>query len=129
MEVKAKVTNIVGVKTQNTRYGHALLKQEVTLVDHITSIKLVLWEQHCDKLESDKTYILKNLRLKESNNTRYLNTPKSEEFVFEETNPFTQALAAVTTDVESLSQNKIVAKLIAVYSASKSLSCASCNLK
>ena len=32
-----------------------LKKREVILVDHTTSIKLVLWQEHCDKLEDQKT--------------------------------------------------------------------------
>lgn len=122
---QAKVTNISGVKTLTTRYGHALQKQEVILVDHTTSMKLILWQEHCDKLENEKAYTLKNLRLEDSNNMRYLNTPRSEQFAFEEIPAFTQPLATVTTDMESLSQNKISARIIGVQSASKSLSCAS----
>lgn len=70
-----------------------------------------MWREHCDKLEMKKTYSLQNTRLKESNGTRYLNTAKSEQFVFQEIPPFTQQLA---TDMESLSQNKMSAKIIAV---------------
>ena len=36
-------------------YDHPLKKQEVVLVDHNTFIKLVLWQEHCDKLEDQKT--------------------------------------------------------------------------
>ena len=42
VEVKANVTNIAAKKTQYTRYGYALLKQKVILVDHTTSFILVL---------------------------------------------------------------------------------------
>ena len=129
VDVKAKVSSITGVKTINSRYGDALQKQEVILVDHTTSIKLILWQEHCNKLENQKTYALQNLRLKESNGARYLNTPKSEEFLFKEVPSFTQDLAPVTTEVESLTQGKISAKVIGVQNASKSLSCTSCKKK
>jgi len=49
---------------------------------------------------------------------RYLNTAKSEQFVFQEILPFTQQLATVATDMESLSQNKMSAKIMAVQIAS-----------
>ena len=73
IQVNAKVSSMTGVKTLNSRYGHTLQKHEVVLVDHTTSIKLILWQEHCDKLGKVKTYSLQNIRLKESNGTRYLN--------------------------------------------------------
>ena len=44
------------------RYDHPLKKQEVILVDHTTSIKLLLWQEHCNKLEDKKTYALQDSR-------------------------------------------------------------------
>ena len=127
LDVKAKVSSITAVKTINSRYGYALQRQEVILVDHTTSIKLILWQEHCNKLEDQKTYALQNLRLKESNGSRYLNTPKSEQFLFKEIPSFTQDLAQVTTEIESLTQRKVSGKIIGVQHASKSLSCTSCK--
>ncbi|XP_068726907.1 uncharacterized protein [Montipora capricornis] len=129
VEVKAKLTRLTAVKTQNNRFGQPLQKQEAILVDHTTSIKVILWQEHCNTLTEEKTYRLKNLRIKESYGTRYLNTPKSEHFEFEEIPAFTQSLAAVATDIESLSQAKMSAKIIGVQSATKSLSCVACNKK
>ena len=129
VDIKAKVSSITAVKTINSRYGYALQRQEVILVDHTTSIKLILWQEHCNKLEDQKTYALQNLRLKESNGSRYLNTPKSEEFLFKEIPAFTQDLAQVTTEIESLTHRKVSAKIIGVQHASKSLSCTSCKKK
>ena len=129
VEVKAKLTRLTAVKTQNNLFGQPLQKQEAILVDHITSIKVILWQEHCNTLTEEKTYRLKNLRIKESYGTRYLNTPKSEHFEFEEIPAFTQSLAAVATDIESLSQAKMSAKIIGVQSATKSLSCVACKKK
>ena len=129
VDVKAKVSSITAVKTINSRYGYALQRQEVILVDHTTSIKLILWQEHCNKLEDQKTYALQNLRLKESNGSRYLNTLKSEQFLFKEIPSFTQDLAQVTTEIESLTQRKVSGKIIGVQHASKSLSCTSCKKK
>ena len=115
VEVQAKLIHLGAVKKQNTRYGQSLLKQEVILVDHTTSIKLVLWQDHCEKLSDGKTYHLKNLRLKKTSGTRYLNTPKSEQFVFVEIPQFTQTLATVSTDIESMSQTNISARIVGVH--------------
>ena len=121
VQIKAKVSNMSGIKQIESHYGHTLQKQEVILIDHTTSIKLILWQEHCDKLEMEKAFSLQNIRLKESNGTQYLNTGKSEQFVFQEIPPFTQQLATVATNMESLSQNKISAKIIAVQIATKTL--------
>ena len=111
--MKAKVSGITGMKTINSRYDHPLKAQEVLFVDHTTSRKLVLWQEHWDKLEDQKTYNLENLRLAETNGIRYLNTSKSEQFLYKEIPPFTQNLAQVTIEMESLMQ-KISAKLSGV---------------
>ena len=42
---------------------------------------------------------------------------------------FTQDLAQVTTEMESLTQKKVSGKIIGVQHASKSLSCTSCKKK
>ncbi|CAH3152352.1 unnamed protein product, partial [Porites lobata] len=117
VEVKAKLTRLTAVKTQNNRFGQPLQKQEAILVDHTTSIKVILWQEHCNTLTEEKTYRLRNLRIKESYGTRYLNTPKSEHFEFEEIPAFTQTLAAMS------------AKIIGVQTATKSLSCVACKKK
>ncbi|CAH3180361.1 unnamed protein product [Porites lobata] len=117
VEVKAKLTRLTAVKTQNNRFGQTLQKQEAILVDHTTSIKVILWQEHCNTLTEEKTYRLRNLRIKESYGTRYLNTPKSEHFEFEEIPAFTQTLAAMS------------AKIIGVQTATKSLSCVACKKK
>ncbi|KAL9977775.1 hypothetical protein ACROYT_G015216 [Oculina patagonica] len=114
VQIKAKVSNISGIKQIATRYGQSLQKHEVILIDHSTSIKLILWQEPCDKLEKDKTYSLQNITLKESNGTRYLNTAKSEPYGFQAIPPFTQKLATVATDMEPLSHNKMSAKIIGI---------------
>lgn len=43
VQIKAKVSNMSGIKQIESQYGQTLQKQEVILVDHTTSIKLILW--------------------------------------------------------------------------------------
>lgn len=81
VQIKAKASNITGIKQIKGCYGQTLQTQEVILLDHTTSIKLILWQEHCDKLKKEKTYS-QNIQLKESNATRYLNIAKSKQFVF-----------------------------------------------
>ena len=54
---------------------------------------------------------------------------KAEQFLFKENPSFTQDLAQVTTEIESLTQRKVSGKIIGVQHASKSLSCTSCKKK
>lgn len=42
----------------NSCYDHPVKKHEVILVDHTTSIKLVLWQEHWGKLEDQRNYAL-----------------------------------------------------------------------
>lgn len=81
VQIKAKASNITGIKQIKGCYGQTLQTQEVILLDHTTSIKLILWQEHCDKLKKEKTYS-QNIQLRESNATRYLNIAKSKQFVF-----------------------------------------------
>ncbi|CAH3155511.1 unnamed protein product, partial [Pocillopora meandrina] len=54
---------------------------------------------------------------------------KVEQFLFKEIPSFTQDLAQVTTEIESLTQRKVSGEIIGVQHASKSLSCTSCKKK
>lgn len=127
--LKANVAEISSVKSITTQYGKTLRKQEVFLTDPMGSIKLILWENHVNTLESNKTYKLQNLRLKYSKGERYLNTAKSEEFHYEQTPMFEGKLAVVDHGIGDLSASKICGEIIGVHSASKNLSCVSCSKK
>ena len=63
--------------------GRSLKKREGVLIDETNSIKVILWENHVDKLEEGRTYNLRNLQLKESHGDKYVNTPKTGEFTCE----------------------------------------------
>lgn len=46
VQIKAKVSNITGIKQIKGHYGQTLQKKDVILVDQTISIKLVLREEH-----------------------------------------------------------------------------------
>ena len=71
-----------------TQHQGTLKKQEAIISDTTGYIKVVLWENNVNTLEVNTAYNLKNLRVKSSNNEKYLNTPKGEDFVSTETTPF-----------------------------------------
>ena len=92
VSVKAEIAEVSGVKTVKTQHRGTLKKQEVLIRDATSSMKVVLWEDNVDQLHQNKTYLLKNLKVKVSNRERYLNTPKDDEFTATEKAPFKKPL-------------------------------------
>ena len=86
--IKAEVASVSGIKTIQTQHQGTLRKQDVTLRDPTSSIKLVLWGDHVDSLEANKTYLLENLKLKSNRYGHYLNTPKDVQFQYHIIEPF-----------------------------------------
>ena len=103
------------------------MKQELVIVDPTSSLKVILWEQFVDRLKEDQTYLFKNLRLKRDNNgSIYLNTPKSNEFSFEEVQEFAETVVA---DVQLVSSVEVCASIIGVESISTYQACLKCGKK
>lgn len=135
VSLKAKVTKVDGTKVITTNYtsnhnnSNQLKKQEVLIVDTTKSIKLILWEQHVDCVETGKTYLFDNLRLKKDNSgIKYLNTPKTAGFSVKEVEDFKQLLAEVQ-DVLELTTINMTATILGVQILSKYLSCLKCGKK
>ena len=118
--VKAEVTHVSGVnKTPTLRQG-VLSKQEVTIRDPTSSVKVILWESWVNSLQSKKTYLLQNLKVKTNKNERYLNTAKYEKFLFQEVEPFQVPLAEVDPTNETSS---ITGKIVAVQQIANTIAC------
>ena len=91
--IKANLFQLSGIKTIIMDDSKQLTKQEGIIVDHTGHMNIVLWAEYTGQLEEKKTYIFSNLRLKESNSVKYLNTPKDNTGVFnKETDHFTGPL-------------------------------------
>ena len=69
-----------------------------------------------------------NLRLKDSKFGRYVNTPKSQEFTFEESTPFSGPLVQLEDNNQQLTTSILLGKIIGVQSATRNL-CISCYKK
>ena len=123
--LKAEVAQVSSVKKIHTQYQGALKKQEVLLRDSTSSIKAILWECSVDALKANKTYILKNLKLKTSRCQRYLNTAKDEEFLATETTPFDQPLVEI--DNVDLTSTTMSAKVIGLQELTSTMSCIACK--
>ena len=126
--LKAKVAKISGCKkiTTSKNPNSQLVKQELVIVDPTASVKVILWEQFVDCLKEGQTYLLKNLRLKRDNGSMYLNTPKSNEFSFEEVQEFAETVVA---DVQLVSSVEICGSIIGVESISTYQACLKCGKK
>ena len=73
--------------------------------------------------------ILTNLRLKDSKFGLHVNTPKSQEFTFEESAPFSGPLVQLEDNIQQLTTTTLLGKIIGVQSATRNLLCISCYKK
>ncbi|XP_028400886.1 uncharacterized protein LOC114523994 [Dendronephthya gigantea] len=122
--IKGKVLKVSGQKVQATRFGR-VRKQDVIVADPSGYIKLVLWGDFVNTLDVDHTYVLKNVRIKCTRFENYLNTPKNEEFSAVESAVFDAPVAAYEHEIDTTTE--VMAKIIGVQQASKTLSCNGCQ--
>ena len=116
--------HVSGVKKTPTLCQRVLSKQEVTIRDPTSSVKVILWESWVNSLQSNKTYLLQNLRVKTNKNERYLNTAKDEMFLFQEVEPFQVPLVEVDPTNKTAS---ITGKILAVQQVTNTIACITCN--
>lgn len=64
ISIKGQTTSISGVKIITTQFSGKTKKQELIVRDNTAWVKVVLWGNHVDSLQLNKTYIFKNLRVK-----------------------------------------------------------------
>ena len=72
--VKAQVVQLSGIMSQDTKFRGTLDKQEVIIRNTTSSTRLVIWEDSCNSLEPNKTYILENVCVKIYKKESFLNT-------------------------------------------------------
>lgn len=84
LNTKCFVGNTQEVVEQKVRSGDVVQKQEVTISDSTSSVKLILYGDYVNSLTEGKSYLLKNVRLNSFKNTVYLNTSQTLDFIYEE---------------------------------------------
>ena len=89
------------------------------MVDPTGSINGFFWEEWADKLELNKTYVFKNLRVKIDNYTKelYVNTAK-DGFEIEESADFEEELAEVEPTVLEMTTKEAVISIIGIKNIS-----------
>ena len=127
ISIKAEATSISGIKVLTTQFSGRTQKQEVIVRDNTAWVKVVLWGKNVDSLELNKTYLLKNLRVKVTKYERYLSTPRNDEFSGTECEPFTVPLVQVQEDVNTTVT--VAGSILGTQTTTKSLVCLGCNKK
>lgn len=125
VSLKGEVAELSGIKYLDTLHHGKLKKQEAIVRDTTSSIKVILWEDYVESLELNKTYLLKNLRVKVTKTDRYLNTAKTEKFTYTETEPFTHPLVDVAEDLSVMTSMTWTARILGIQQALKQPSCRS----
>ena len=125
--VKGYLSQLAAVKTLVISDSEPLKKQEAFIVDQTGHIKVVLWAEHTGQLEQGKTYLFKNLRLKQNNGVKYLNTPKEATGLsIEETEHFPGPLHPMD-GIELVTTKEAHVSILGIQSTNKSHVCCSCT--
>ena len=120
--IKAKVADIAGVKIQIVNDKSEVNKQQTIIHDPSGSIKLTLWGKYTDKLEIGQTYLIKKVRVrKDKFEEIYVNSIKSGETSFYDTNYFATSLVPITTTLVSPSVTECEMKLLGIHTIQKRL--------
>ena len=125
--IKATVTHISGRQAIKLE-DKTLTKSSAILVDPTGSINGIFWEEWADKLELNKTYVFKNLRVKIDNYTKelYVNTAK-DGFEIEESAAFEEELAKVEPTVLEMTTKEAVISIIGIKNVSNYYACTACG--
>ena len=76
--------------------GSELKKQEGYIADPSGSIKIIFWGNHTDEVQQGSTYFFNKVRVKISQDQKYLNTPKQEsKCIIKSAEPFKETLPVV----------------------------------
>ena len=127
VSLKAEVAELSGIKYLDTVHHGKLRKQEAILRDTTSSTKVVLWGDYVGSLELNKTYLLRNLRVKVTKTDRYLNTAKTEKFTYTETEPFTRPLVDVAEELSVITSMTWTGRILGIQQVVKTPSCRSCG--
>ena len=128
LNVKGQIAQLSPVKLQIMDDLSQVKKQESILYDSSGSIKFTLWGKHVDTVELNKTYHIKNVRVrKDKFGEIFINSIKSGQTSIEEIPPFTEELAQITTTLENPSVTEGKMNVVAIQSFTRSLVCLSCR--
>ena len=107
--------------------GSELKKQGGFIADPSGSIKIIFWGNHTDEVQQGFTYFFNKVRVKISQDQKYLNTPKQEsECIIKSAEPFKETLPVVN---EGSTSKEVIGSIIGINNANKYSSCCTCAKK
>ena len=107
--------------------GSELKKQEGYIADPSGSIKIIFWGNHTDEVQQGSTYFFNKVRVKISQDQKYLNTPKQEsECIIKSAEPFKETLPVVD---EVSTSKEVIGSIIGISNVNKYSSCCTCAKK
>ena len=104
-----------------------LKKQEGYIADPSGSTKIIFWGNHTDEVQQGSTYFFNKVRVKISQDQKYLNTPKQEsECIIKSAEPFKETLPVVD---EVSTSKEVIGSIIGISKVNKYSSCCTCAKK
>ena len=100
--------------------------QDAIIADNSNSVKLTLWEEFCGSLEKDKTYLMKNVKVRRYNGEKYLNTPKNEGCNIQEVEPLEGPLPEINIP-QLLTSMEVIGEICDVNSINSAIACSGCS--
>lgn len=127
--LKAIVKNVSSTKSIKMDRGD-ISKSSCTLQDPTGTIQAVFWEEWVGSVESGKTYLFTNFRVKKDNynNEVYINTAK-DGFNVAQCNPFEQALPDIEPGIAEILVKQATVTIIGVKTVTKYNTCNACGRK
>ena len=87
---------------------------------------MTFWEEFTDIVQTGKTYVMKNLKVRKYDGIKYLNTPKDENCSTEETEDLQGQLAEVNQQYV-LTTVEVEATIAGLNSVTKNINCSACH--
>ena len=126
VSIKGKISHLSATKTIVIQ-DSPVKKQEGYIVDPSGYIKVIFWGEHVHSVTPQSTYFFNNLRMKVSQNQRYLNTPKQDNlYTIKDAEPFKQTLPEVS-DISTTTET--IGEILGISSVTKYNCCCSCSKK
>ena len=127
VNVKGKVFEMSQRKKVSMSAG-TLTKQECYIADPSGCIKVVLWEELVDQMETGKTYSLEGFRIRRYRGDIYLSNPKDEDQCsVKEVPEFAEELQLDDLHAALSKQEKMQATILGIQTITKVMSCSLCK--
>ena len=120
IDIKVKVMSKATNKQAIVYNGKQIMKVDCIVADHTNTIKLVLWEEHIDKVDCGKTYLFKTVKIRIFDDTKYLSTNQSTTIELQ------SDLQDINLNANDIKDNIIEGQCIGIQ-LKKQPACVACN--